>query len=43
METNFHTVTVTSVGQFLDYIQEKPFHTEQAQNGFLLSENVFMI
>ena len=25
------------------YIQEKPFHTEQVQNGFLLSENVFMI
>ena len=43
METNFHTVTVTSVGQFLDYIQEKPFHTEQVQNGFLLSENVYMI
>ena len=27
METNFHTVTVTSVGQFLDYIQhiDPPF------------------
>ena len=27
METNFHTVTVTSVGQFLDFIQhiDPPF------------------